>query len=128
MSLKSSVPAVFVKGSPVGSAKPDGVSIQQLKERRRKMDIVVVEKPCGIEIICGIRATSILILNVSGDYAHKIIWPIKKGRIAKEEIIVFFNKKTGDLSYKLGKDAREIKDSGKMPKDMEEEFSYFKRK
>ena len=113
------------QGEPL-STGIEGISIRSSQNFKKKQDIVVLEKDCGVIVIRGIKATAIILKNTIEPY-DGFIWPIKKFKRSKpENIIVYFNKETLETGYKISDEALEFKKN--LPSDVEVEFEYFQPK
>jgi len=110
--------------SNYASHRVDWCSLQFQKNYLKNQNIVVVLENGEPSVIFEPRATVIISGWLTGHYKGVVLWFKEASKRHKpENIIVFRNKKTNVLSYKLGEEA--IKSKIFNDKLYEIEFEYF---
>ncbi|HKL44298.1 MAG TPA: hypothetical protein VJ892_03395 [Candidatus Absconditabacterales bacterium] len=123
---KVSIKARGVTG-PIDATRASG-SIKDVQKQRKRKDYVLFQKDGKLELVSGMKATSIIAgheVNDSIFYrGRKLIWPEKRGRSIVE--ITIMSDQNGNLFYRKGKNARHF---AKHPlKGCTVEFSHLKKK
>jgi hypothetical protein len=124
--MKVSIKARGVTG-PIDATRASG-SVKDIQSQRKRKDYVLFKKEGKLELISGMKATSIIASHQINDSivyrGRTLIWPEKKGRSIVE--ITIMSDENGKLFYRKGKNARHF---AKHPiKGCTVEFSHLKKR
>jgi len=104
--MKVSIKARGVTG-PIDATRASG-SVKDIQSQRKRKDYVLFKKEGKLELISGMKATSIIASHQINDSivyrGRTLIWPEKKGRSIVE--ITIMSDENGKLFYRKGKNAR----------------------